>query len=49
VCHLGDTRRAARELPQAREAWGQALAILEDLRHPNAAEVRAKLTGADAA
>jgi hypothetical protein len=36
-------------LPQAREAWAQALAIQEDLRHPNAAEVRAKLAGADAA
>jgi DNA-binding SARP family transcriptional activator len=43
LTRLGDTRRAAGELAQAREAWQQALAILVDLQHPHAAEVRAKL------
>jgi DNA-binding SARP family transcriptional activator len=48
LTHLGDTRDAAGEPALAREAWRQALAILEDLRHPGAAQVRAKLAGADA-
>jgi len=41
--NLGDIRRAIGELLLAREAWQQALAILDDLQHPDAAEVRAKL------
>jgi transcriptional regulator with XRE-family HTH domain/tetratricopeptide (TPR) repeat protein len=41
---LGDTHRAAGEPAQAREAWRQALAILEDIHHPDADQVRAKLT-----
>jgi DNA-binding SARP family transcriptional activator/tetratricopeptide (TPR) repeat protein len=44
LTHLGDTRHAAGDPPQARKAWQQALAILEDLDHPYAGEVRAKLT-----
>lgn len=44
LIHLGDTRQAG-ELPQAREAWQQALAILEDLKHPDAGKVRARLDG----
>lgn len=43
LTHLGDTRQAAGQLPQAREAWQQALAILDDLEHPDAGQVRAKL------
>jgi DNA-binding SARP family transcriptional activator len=43
LTHLGDTRYAAGELVQAREDWQQALAILEDLQHPGAGQVRAKL------
>jgi hypothetical protein len=34
---------AAGELARARDAWQQALAILEDLQHPDADQVRAKL------
>jgi hypothetical protein len=34
---------AAGDLPQARQAWQQALAIFEDLQHPDAEKVRAKL------
>jgi DNA-binding SARP family transcriptional activator len=44
LTHLGDVRHAAGELAQAREAWQRALVILEDLQHPDADEVRAKLT-----
>ena len=36
-------------LPQAREAWQLALAIFEDIQHPDADQVRAKLASADAA
>jgi hypothetical protein len=43
LTHLGDSRHASGELTQAREAWQQALAILEDIQHPDAAKVRAKL------
>jgi transcriptional regulator with XRE-family HTH domain len=41
--HLGDTRYAAGELPQAAAAWRQALCILDDLNHPDAEKIRAKL------
>jgi hypothetical protein len=34
------------DLPRAREAWQQALVILEDLEHPDSDEVRAKLASA---
>jgi DNA-binding SARP family transcriptional activator/tetratricopeptide (TPR) repeat protein len=44
LTHLGDARHAAGELVQARDAWQQALAVLEDLQHPDADQVRARLT-----
>ena len=47
LSHLGDTCHAAGQLPQALQAWQQALAILDDLRHPDAKQVRAKLTSTD--
>jgi tetratricopeptide (TPR) repeat protein len=40
---LGDTHRDAGEVRQACEDWRQALIILDDLHHPGAEEVRAKL------
>ncbi len=43
LTRLGDTRHAAGELAQARETWQQALATFEDLQHPDADMVRAKL------
>ncbi len=43
LTHLGDTRHAAGELAQARQSWQQALAILDDIRHAQADQVRAKL------
>ncbi len=49
LTHLGDTHRAADDRQQARDAWQQALAILGDLHHPAAAQVRDKLRQLDAA
>jgi len=43
LTHLGDTHYAADDRRQARQAWQQALAILDALRHPDADQVRAKL------
>ena len=40
---LGDTCAAAADLPTAREAWQQALCTLENLHHPDADQIRAKL------
>jgi DNA-binding SARP family transcriptional activator len=48
LTRLADTRQAAGELAEARDAWKQALAILVDLDHPIADEVRAKLARTDA-
>jgi tetratricopeptide (TPR) repeat protein len=44
LIHIGDTRHAIGELPQARQAWQQALAIYDNIQHPDASKVRAKLT-----
>ena len=43
LTHLGDTYHAAGH-PPAHTAWHQALAILDDLHHPDAEQVRAKLS-----
>ena len=43
LTHLGDTHRSTGDLPSARKVWAEALAILEDLHHLEAVEVRAKL------
>jgi DNA-binding SARP family transcriptional activator/tetratricopeptide (TPR) repeat protein len=45
LIHLGETRLADRHPNRAREAWQQALIILDDIHHPDADEVRAKLAG----
>jgi DNA-binding SARP family transcriptional activator/tetratricopeptide (TPR) repeat protein len=45
LVHLGDAYYAAGQLPQARQAWQEALAILEDLDHSDADQVRARLDG----
>jgi tetratricopeptide (TPR) repeat protein len=47
LTYLGDTCRALGELARARETWQQALAILEDLRHPEADTVRARLASTE--
>jgi DNA-binding SARP family transcriptional activator/tetratricopeptide (TPR) repeat protein len=43
---LGDVHHDAADRPSAEAAWLQALGILEDLCHPEADELRAKLAGA---
>jgi tetratricopeptide (TPR) repeat protein len=48
LTHLGDARHAAGELPQARQAWQQALATYNDIRHPGSEQVRAKLASCEA-
>jgi hypothetical protein len=49
LAHLGDARFAVGYLKTARQAWQQALAILDDLRHPDAEPVRTKLQQLDTA
>ncbi len=41
---LGDVQDATGHADAARDSWRQALAILTDLRHPDADQVRARLT-----
>lgn len=43
LTRLGDAHQAAAEPAAARDAWRQAVAILDDLHHPDAPQVRAKL------
>ena len=43
LTHLGDAHWAAGRSWQARLAWGRALAILDELSHPDAEQLRAKL------
>jgi tetratricopeptide (TPR) repeat protein/transcriptional regulator with XRE-family HTH domain len=45
---LGDTRQAAGDPDAARDAWQRALAIFDDLSHPSAGQLRAKLAALDA-
>jgi DNA-binding SARP family transcriptional activator/tetratricopeptide (TPR) repeat protein len=42
---LGDAHEAAGDPGKARTAWHEALAILDDLHHPDADQIRAKLSG----
>jgi DNA-binding SARP family transcriptional activator/Tfp pilus assembly protein PilF len=43
LIHLGDARLALGEPEGAREAWQRAMTILDELDHPEAKQVRAKL------
>jgi tetratricopeptide (TPR) repeat protein len=43
LTHLGEAHRAAGTTGAARAAWEQALVILDDLDHPDADQVRARL------
>jgi len=45
LVHLGDAYHAAGDLDHARQAWQEALAILENLNHSDADQVRARLDG----
>lgn len=44
LTHLGDSCRAAGDVEAAADAWRRALAILDDLGHPDAVDVRVRLT-----
>jgi len=44
LTHLGDTYFAAGDPGQGRLAWQQALDLLDELKHPNAAQLRAQLS-----
>jgi hypothetical protein len=43
LVHLGDTHRSADNPDAAREAWRQAMTILDDLHHPDADKARTRL------
>jgi tetratricopeptide (TPR) repeat protein/transcriptional regulator with XRE-family HTH domain len=43
LCHLGDAHRALGNLDATRDAWRQALHILDELGHPDADRLRARL------
>ncbi|SNT60724.1 Tetratricopeptide repeat-containing protein [Asanoa hainanensis] len=45
LTHLGDTHQAAGNTDAAHGAWRRALATLEEIDHPDAADVRARLDG----
>jgi tetratricopeptide (TPR) repeat protein len=45
LTHLGDTQQDAGDLLKARDAWRQALAILDELGHPDTHRVRTRLKG----
>jgi len=45
LIHLGDACHAAGEPDAARQAWQRALTLLEDLKHPDAEQARARLSG----
>ena len=47
--HVGDTEPRGRPPDAARGAWLQAAAVLEELGHAHAEQVRAKLADLDAA
>ncbi len=47
LTNLGDAHRSAGDLPAARQAWRQALQILDDLGLPDNRGIRARLERAD--
>ncbi|GAA0906040.1 AfsR/SARP family transcriptional regulator [Virgisporangium aurantiacum] len=49
LAHLGDTHYTTSDPEAARDAWQRALAVLDELDHPDADQVRAKLHGSDSA
>jgi len=48
LTHIGDTHCVARDLRGAHDSWREALAILHDLDHPDASQVRDRLRNLDA-
>ena len=49
LSHLGDAYQTVGELEAAHTAWREALAILDELQHPDAAGVRTQIEAAEAA
>jgi tetratricopeptide (TPR) repeat protein len=47
LTHAGEAHHAAGQLPQARQAWQQALAIYDTASHPSAGKVRTQLASLD--
>lgn len=47
LIHLGDAYRSVGDLRQTEAAWRRALTILDDLHHPDAGQLRAKIRTAD--
>jgi DNA-binding SARP family transcriptional activator/Tfp pilus assembly protein PilF len=45
--HLGDVHRSAGDMDAARWAWGQAVRTFDEIGHPGAGQIRAKLGGLD--
>jgi tetratricopeptide (TPR) repeat protein len=43
LAHIGDTHHATGHAQLARDAWLQALSVLDDLQHPDADNIRTKL------
>ncbi len=48
LIHLGDSQCAMGQTGLARQSWQEALTILMDLDHPEAAEAQARLDRPDA-
>jgi hypothetical protein len=48
LTHLGDSQEAVGDTGSARSTWLRAAAILDDLAHPDAGPVRARLHAAPA-
>jgi tetratricopeptide (TPR) repeat protein len=48
LARLGDAYHAAGRIEAAKDNWQQALCLLDELQHPDADQVRAKLTGFNA-
>ena len=49
LIHLGDVHSAVGDVDASRDTWQRALALLADLYHPEAGQVRAKLQALAAA
>ena len=47
LTHLGDSHHAAGDQRAAADAWRLALALLDELSHPDARDVRARLARLD--
>lgn len=47
LIRLGDTHQASSDIDAAHDAWRRAMMILDDLGHPNADQVRARLHDVD--